>query len=460
MNRKQLLHSIRNLSKDQCEQLGVVAPFKGQGGLKAVEAWLGDATLLDADGNALPLEAIFEDGDPAEVSLHAGMPMTEEAEEATEEASEMTADEESVQEMVTLSVRNELAKRKHLALPRTSGIKMKSSQKKSSHFESSEDQYLAGQWIGAKLFNMPSAKKWWNNNAPSGLKAQATSPDSAGGYLVPSPLEASILDVRSKYGLCRRVSHLFPMSSDTLDVPSLTSGSTVYYPAQNASITESSAVWGNVALATVTRASLMKYSNQIGDDALFSMADTLSDYIGRGLASREDQEFIQGDGTTDWGSVYGLGNVVGRQNVDGAGATWASLTLANLIDVVGTLADKYHAGASWIMSRQFYSQVVLRLIADAGGNTIDSLGVGTTGVQFLGYPVNFSDHAPIATAINIEACYFGNWSDGVAFGDRQGVQIATSEHVNFAENQVNIRGTARYDIKVHDVNAYVCLSTT
>ena len=165
-------------------------------------------------------------------------------------------------------------------------------------------------------------------------------------------------------------------------------------------------------------------------------------------------------GNSDWGSVYGLGNVVGRQSVDGAGTTWASLTLANLIDVVGTLADKYHAGASWIMSRQFYSQVVLRLIADAGGNTIDSLGVGTTGVQFLGYPVNFSDHAPIATAINIEACYFGNWSDGVAFGDRQGVQIATSEHVNFAENQVNIRGTARYDIKVHDVNAYVCLSTT
>ena len=86
MNRKQLLHSIRNLSKDQCEQLGVEAPFKGQGNLKAVEAWLGAATLLDADGNALPLEAIFQDGDPAEVSRHAGMPIEDEAEEATEEA--------------------------------------------------------------------------------------------------------------------------------------------------------------------------------------------------------------------------------------------------------------------------------------------------------------------------------------------------------------------------------------
>ena len=74
MNRKQLLHSIRTLSKAQCEQLGVESPFKGQGNLKAVEAWLGDATLLDTDGNALPLEAIFEDGDPAEVSLHAGLP--------------------------------------------------------------------------------------------------------------------------------------------------------------------------------------------------------------------------------------------------------------------------------------------------------------------------------------------------------------------------------------------------
>ena len=460
MNKKQLLHSIRNLSKAQCEQLGVAHPFKGQGNLKAVEAWLGDATLLSEDGNAIPLEAIFEDGDPAEVMLHAGMPMEEEVEEATEEAAEIVADEEAVQQMVARSVRKELDGRKKLALPRTSGITMKSSTRKSDHFATAEDQMLSAQWIGAKLLKRPDSIKWWNNNAPSGLKAQSEGTNSAGGFLVPDPLEAAIIDVREEYGVARKVSRMFPMTADTLNVPSLTSGSTVYYPAENAAITESSAVWANVGLTAVKRACLMKWSNELGEDALFSMADTLADYMGRALGIREDTEFIQGDGTAAFGSVTGLDNVVGRGVTDGSGTTWSALTLADLVAVTGTLADKYHAGASWIMSRQFFGQVVLRVVAAAGGNTIDSLGVGTTGAQLLGYPINFSDQAPIATATNSNCAYFGNWSDASAFGDRKGIEIATSEHVNFAEDQINIRATSRYDIQVHDPDAYVCLSTT
>ena len=458
MNRKQLLHSIRNLSKEQCEQLGVEAPFKGQGGLKAVEAWLGDATLLDENGSALPLEAIFEDGDPAEVSLHAGLPLEDEVEEATEEASEIVADEEAVQEMVTLSVRNELAKRKNLALPRTSGITMKSNRKCAKQFASAEDQYLSAQWIGAKLLKQPSSIKWWNNNAPSGLKAQNEGTATAGGNLVPDPLGDSILAVWGEHGLVQKVARTFPMTSDTLSIPSLTSGSTTYVVDEASAITESSAVWGAVSCVAKKRASLMKWSAELGADALWSMADTLSDYMGRSMAEKADNEFIQGDGSASFGSVTGLKNKA-HSFVTGAGDTWAELTLANLVATAGTLDDKYHAGASWIMSRQFYSQVVLRLIADAGGNTIDSLGVGTTGVQFLGYPVHFSDQAPIATAVDIDSCYFGNWMDACVFADRQGIQIATSDHVDFASDQINIRATSRYDIQVHDGSAFVALAT-
>jgi len=458
MNKKQLLNAIRNLSNDQCDQLGVSSPFKGQGNLKAVAAWLGDATLLDENGNALPLEAIFEDGDPAEVSLHAGMPMDSEVEELTEEAAEIVADEEVVQAMVARSVRNELAGRKQLALPRTSGVTVTSNAKKSRHFNSAEAQHISGQWIGAKLLKRPESIKWWNNNAPSGLKAQSEGTNSAGGFLVPDPLEAAIIDVRSEYGVARRVCQNFPMTSDTLNVPKLTSGSTVYYPAENAAITESSAVWANVGLTAVRRACLMKWSNQLGADALFSLADVLADYIGRALGIREDTEFIQGDGTAAFGSVTGLKNKA-HSFVTGSGDTWAELTLADLVSTAGLLDDKYHAGASWIMSRQFYTQVVLRVVAAAGGNTIDSLGVGTTGAQFLGYPVNFSDQCPTATAVDIDTAYFGNWQDACALGDRTGIEIATSEHVNFAEDQINIRGTSRYDIQVHDGSGFVALAT-
>ena len=471
MNKKQVLKQIRNLNAKQCKQLEVEEAFEGEGTVEAVMAWLGDSTLYGADGLELDLAAVFAADDPATLSLHSGMPEADEpaAEEtiATEVVSSVDAPaiEEAMelqgetQAAIRRGVRDAIRKTQKSALPRTGGIQMDSNRKHSSSFRSAEDQYISGQWIGAKLLKQPNAIKWWDNNAPSGLKAQSEGTNSAGGFLVPDPLEAAIIDVRETYGVCRAVSRTFPMTSDTLNVPSLSSGSTVYYPDENSAITESSAVWANVGLSTTTRACLMKWSNRLGEDSLFSLADTLSDYMGRALGIREDTEFIQGDGSSSFGSVTGLKNKA-HSFVTGAGDNWGALTLANLVSTVGTLGDNYHVGASWIMSRQFYSQVVLRLIAAAGGNTIDTLGVGTTGAQLLGYPIHFSDQCPTATAVDIDTVYFGNWNDACAFGDRTGIQIATSEHVNFAEDQINIRATSRYDIQVHDGSAFVALATS
>ena len=461
-----MLHQIRNLTASQCRQLGVGKAYNGAPALKAVMAWLGDSQLYGENSEPLDVEQLFAEGDPAEVMLYSGMATDAEedavSEEAAEEAAPAEAVEADMQAAVRRGVQQAMQKSQRTTGLPTSIARVTSNLKKSDNFQTVEGQYLAGQWIGAKIFKQPDAIKWWSNNAPSGLKAQSEGTNSAGGFLVPDPLEAAILDVREIYGVCRKVARTFPMTADTLNVPSLTSGSTVYYPAENASITESSAVWANVGLTATKRACLMKWSNELGADALFSLAETLSDYMGRALGIREDTEFIQGDGTAAFGSVTGLGNVAGRGSVDGGGATWSDLTLANLISVIGTLPDKFHAGASWIMSRQFYSQVVLRVIADGGGNTIDTLGLGAgdNGVQILGYPVNFSDQAPIATAPNIEACYFGNFMDATVFGDRSGIEIATSDQVGFIEDQMNIRATSRYDIQTHDASAYVCLSTT
>jgi len=476
MNKKQVLKQIRNLNAKQCKQLEVEEPFEGEGTVEAVMAWLGDSILYGADGSELDLAAIFAADDPATLSLHSGMPDAAEpaAEEmiATEVVSSVDAPaieeamelQDATQAAIRRGVRDAIRKTQKSALPRTGGTQMTSNRKHSSSFRSAEDQYLSAQWIGAKLLKQPSAIKWWNNNAPTGLKAQSEGTNSAGGFLVPDPLEAAIVDVRETYGVARAISRVFPMTADTLNVPKLTSGATVYYPAENASITESSAVWANIGLTATKRACLMKWSNELGADALFSLADTLSDYMGRALGIREDAELINGDGSSSFGSVTGLDDT-GHVATSGAGSAWSDLTLANLVTTVGTLPDKYHAGASWVMSRQFYTQVVLRVIAAAGGNTIDSLGIGTTGAQLLGYPINFSDQAPTATSSSTEVCWFGNFQDAVVFGDRSGIEIAVSDQVGFIEDQINIRATSRYDIVVvteadGDADGYVSLNTT
>ena len=468
MTKAALLHQVRNLTANQCRQLGVAKAFDGAPALKAVTAWLGDSQLYGEDGSALDVEAIFAEGDPAEVVLHSGLAATEEeaAEEVTEEIAADVAAEEPAQTLAMRSIiRDELANQKsqRRGLP-ASNVRVTSTRKKSDHFDTDEDQYLAGQWLGAKVLKRPSAIKWWNNNAPSGLKAQSEGTNSAGGFLVPDPLEAAIVDARRSYGIARAISQVYPMTADTLNVPKLTSGSTVYVNGESTAITESSAVWANVGLTCAKRGCLMKWSAELGADALFSMAEVLTDYMGRALGIEEDNCLINGDGSSGMGSVTGLDDT-GHVAVSGAGSTWGDLTLANLVTTAGTLPDRFHQNAQWIMSRQFYTQVVLRVIAAAGGNTIDSLGVGSTGAQLLGYPIQFSDSAPTSTATSTENCWFGDFKYGVVFGDRSGIEIATSEHVNFAEDQINIRATSRYDIQVvteadGDADAYVSLNTT
>ena len=478
MTKAQVLHQIRSLTPAQCKQLEVEEPFEGEATIAAVMAWLGDSTLYGADGAPLDMDAIFAAEDPATLSLHSGMPapaepLAAEAEEAGVVFEEVTAvNAPAVEEAVAVNgagmraaVRRGVsdAIRKGEAntgrgLPR---IELGGRPSANSRFKTREDQQVAAMWLGAKVWKNPEATKWWDRHG-SGIhawKGQTEGTNSAGGFLVPDPLEAAILDVISEYGVARRVCRNFPMDADTLNIPSLTSGATVYVPGEATAITESSAVWANVACVAAKRACLMKWSAEIGADALFSMSDTLSEYMGRALGIQEDTEFIQGAGEAAMGSVEGL-EYTTHTAVSGAGSSWSDLTLANLVTTSGTLADKYIPGASWIMSRAAWSQIVLRVVSAAGGNTIDSLGVGTTGAQLLGYPVNFSDQAPTSTGTSQETMWFGNFSDAAVFGARSGIEIATSEHVNFAEDQIAIRATSRYDIQVHDGSAYVSLDTT
>ena len=481
MSKQQVLRQIRNLTPSQCKQLEVEEPFEGAETISAVMAWLGDSTLYGADGAALDMAAIFDAEDPAALSLHSGMPAPSEpeaeeaaaagvvfeevtavSEPAIAEAVAVNGGGEVIEAAIRRGVRDAIRKGetpKRRGLPR---IQVGGRANPGSKFKSREDQQVAAMWLGARIFKNPDAIKWWDTNGRNcyAWKGQTEGTNSAGGFLVPDPLEAAILDVIQDYGVARKVCRNFPMTADTLNIPSLTSGATVYVPGEATAITESSAVWANVACTARKRACLMKWSAELGADALFSMSDTLAEYMGRALGIQEDTEFIQGADEAAMGNVSGL-EYTTHTAVVGAGSGWGDLTLANLVTTVGTLADKYvSGGASWLMSRAAWSQICLRVVSAAGGNTIDSLGVGSTGAQLLGYPVNFSDQAPTSEGTSQETMWFGNFSDAAVFATRSGIELATSEHVNFAEDQIAIRATSRYDIKVHDGDAYVSLDTT
>jgi HK97 family phage major capsid protein len=67
--------------------------------------------------------------------------------------------------------------------------------------------------------------------------------------------------------------------------------------------------------------------------------------------------------------------------------------------------------------------------------------------------VIFSQVMP-STEANSQICaLLGDYRMGSAMGDRRSLTLALSTEYKFAEDQLAIRGTDRFDINVHDVGS-------
>lgn len=280
---------------------------------------------------------------------------------------------------------------------------------------------------------------------------------TGGGFLVPTPLSEAIIDVRALAGVSRSLARVLPMTAETLDIPKKTAGTTVYYPGEAASTTASDQSWGSVKLTAKKRAILSKISQELRDDALIGVVDDLASQMGTDFAVKEDAEFFKGDGTSTYGGVTGLLAAQGSAGIytpaNGVGlSVWSGLTNTEITSTMAKLPDKYwQYGCSWACSSVFYFSVMLKLQAAAGGNDMVTLANGQKVHSYLGYPVFFTNQMPTATAVSTVSLLFGAFNQAAIIGDRGGVTIKQSEHLNFDQDVLAVLGTARYDINCHDV---------
>ena len=318
-------------------------------------------------------------------------------------------------------------------------------------YKSEETAYKAGMWLRAVFAKDARAQQWCQDRGIGFRGAQTGDVASGGGYTVPDPVSEGVIEARNAIGVARQVCDVYPASSDSLSIPKLTAGQTVQYPDQADAITESDTTWGNVACTIKRRAVLTLISNQLLADSVVNMADRVASRAGYELGLREDTEFISGTGAAGFGGVSGLKNGPSAGGtVDAAGTTYAAVTLAELNTVAGTLPDKYHSGASWIMSRAMFAKGVQRLLFAQGGTTVAETTDGT-GAQLFGYPIYFTDN--FTEAVSEFALFFGNFFMGSVIADRQGIEIASSQDYAFNQDCLAIRVQARDDLKNHDVGS-------
>jgi HK97 family phage major capsid protein len=324
--------------------------------------------------------------------------------------------------------------------------------------EGEADAYKVGQFVRACVGH-ELAIQWCREHGVGIRAALSTDSDLKGGILVPLEMERAIIDLREEYGTARQKCRVMPMGTDTTIVPRRASGLTAYFVGENSEITASDKGWNQVELHPRKLAALCKYSSELAEDSIISIAEDLTKEIAYAFAVKEDQCLFLGDGTSTYGGISGLiteCTTATATTVTAATANtaYSTLDLADFESMIGKLPMFPGIQPEWYIHKAGYAASMLRLIDAAGGNTISILEGGATMRTFLGYPVNFvqcMNSTLTAQTSTKGLCYFGDVSMATTLGDRRGVAVDISADRYFEYDQLGIKGTERFDINVHDV---------
>jgi len=324
--------------------------------------------------------------------------------------------------------------------------------KSSTCFSDNQAAYDSGQWIRATLLGDQGARE---HCVDRGLikSAMGGNNDLRGGVLVPVPIENAIIELREQFGVGRTNFQMVSMGSDSMLVPRMSAELTSYYVSENTAITPSDMSLSQVTLTSKKLATLTVVSSELNEDSIISVAEMLARSVAQSFAVQEDSAGFLGAGGVLHGSIIGLDNALAAGSVytSTGRATFGALTLADFESTVGRA--KLWAGSrpKWYISNAGYCASMLRLQNAAGGNNRQDLGSGLA-PQFMGYPVVLTQVLPSALTgtTGTTAMFFGDLMQGVFFGTRRGVTIATDPSRYFELDAIGVRATQRFDIVVHD----------
>lgn len=338
------------------------------------------------------------------------------------------------------------------------------------HFPEEKTAHRFGHWflgnVIAPVYGtqgnpaMVKSLQWCQDNGLD-FKAQQESTNIAGGALVPTEFDNVLIDLREKYGVFRKYSKVVPMARDTKTVPRRTSGLTAYFTAEGAAITESEKTWDNVELVAKKLATLAYYSSEVAEDAIINMADDLAGEIAYAFANKEDECGFNGDGTSTYGGITGVGpkflglsgtiaNIAGL--VVASGNLYSEIVLGDFNKVVGRLPQYADTpSAAWFVHKAFYHEVMEKLMLASGGVPATEIVNGVRVFRFLGYPVVVTQVMPKVEGNSQICALLGDLSLASRFGDRRENTIAIDTSARFAYDQWSIRGTSRFDCVIHDL---------
>ena len=263
-------------------------------------------------------------------------------------------------------------------------------------------------------------------------KALSEGTAADGGYLFPDEFRAELIRWMADTHRMRSLVRVIPMRRDVMNVPNLESSVKLYWTAENATKTTTTAHFGTIALTARKVAAILYASDELIEDSTeIDVVNLIIQLFGEQLAEEEDRVILQGNGTTE---PTGIITAATLRTVTCAG----NLDFDDIIDTIYSLPQKYHSGSSFIIARENIKN--LRKLKDGDSRYLwaDPVSAGMP-ATILGYPVHEVDYVGEANIL------FGNWKMVYWLGDRKSLSVKISNDTTqaFTQDMTAIRVVAR-----------------
>ncbi|MFD7093391.1 phage major capsid protein [Streptomyces xanthophaeus] len=282
------------------------------------------------------------------------------------------------------------------------------------------------------------------------VRALGTSPDTAGGYLVPDELRATMTETMKAFGGILSLANVittatgndlaWPSNDDTSNEGALL--------AENTQVGEQDITVGRRALKAHTYTSkLVRLSLQLATDSVFDLEAWLPRKLGERIGRAAAGHFATGTGI-DQPEGITTGATVGKQ---GASGQTTSIIYDDLIDLEHSVDLAYRGNARYLMSDSMLKTI--RKLKD-GQNRPLWVPTPVTGMSptINGWEYTIDNKMPVPAA-SAKTIIFGDIKAGYVVRQVQGVQMLRLAERYADYLQVGFIGFARFDGMVDDPSA-------
>jgi len=300
-----------------------------------------------------------------------------------------------------------------------------------------------------------------------------TTPDSGGGYLVPSQEIPELIEMLQAQTVVVQAGStvLQNLKSSPVTIPKQTAGATAYWVSEGSAITASDLTFGQVSLTPKKVAALVKLSNELLSLSLPQAEAVVRQDLVQQLSLAVDLAALRGSGTN--GQPTGIANTAGINTIalgnDGLYLSDLDLffEMVAKLEMDNALRGKLAFVCHPKVKAALRKLKVPQYSGDTGGEyTLPPLVTALLATdqaleQAIGYPIIASTQIPTnltkGTSTNCTEIFFGNWAD-LLIGQWGGLSILASPHAGdaFAKDQTWVRVTMSVDIAVRHPESF-CL---